>query len=64
MKALASVPRYFTLGARDRDCDLPLQKGLTFFTTDGCGVETVDLATGNKRSSYKADVAMMARVAD
>ena len=37
---------------------------MTFFTTDGCGVETVDLETGQKRPSCKEDVGRMARIAD
>ena len=63
-RALATVPRYFTMGARDRAYDLDLQDGVTYFTTDGCGVETVDLETGVARPSRKSDVAMMARVCD
>jgi trimethylamine--corrinoid protein Co-methyltransferase len=63
-KAMATVPRYFQLGARDPSFDFHLQDGATFFTTDGCGVETVDLETGQRRPSCKADVGMMARVAD
>ena len=63
-KAMATAPRYFHMGARDPACDLPLQEGVTYFTTDGCGVEAVDLHTGERRPSSKADVAMMARVAD
>jgi trimethylamine--corrinoid protein Co-methyltransferase len=58
------VPRYCQLGARDPAYDLPLQDGVTYFTTDGCGVETVDFTTGERRQSNKADVGMMARVAD
>jgi trimethylamine--corrinoid protein Co-methyltransferase len=64
MKALSSVPRYFTMGARDPAYDLQLQKGVTYFTTDGCGVETIDLVTGQKRPSCKEDVGRMARIAD
>lgn len=63
-RALATVPRYFTMGARDPACDLALEDGVTHFTTDGCGVETVDLETGVLRPSRKADVAMMARICD
>jgi trimethylamine--corrinoid protein Co-methyltransferase len=61
---MATVPRYFAVGARDPACDIPLQEGVTYFTTDGCGVETVDLETGQLRPSCKADVGRMARVAD
>jgi trimethylamine--corrinoid protein Co-methyltransferase len=63
-KAMASVPRYFNMGARDPFYNLQLKDGTTYFTTDGCGVETVDLETRTRRPSSKADVGMMARVAD
>jgi trimethylamine--corrinoid protein Co-methyltransferase len=63
-RALKTAPRTFALGARDRGCDLNLQDGLTYFTTDGCGVETVDFETRQLRPSCKDDVARMARVAD
>jgi trimethylamine--corrinoid protein Co-methyltransferase len=63
-KAMKAVPRYFTMGARVPEYDLNLQDGTTYFTTDGCGVEVVDLDTGIPRPSTKADVGMMARVAD
>ena len=62
--AMKTVPRYFVMGARASEYDLHLQENVTYFTTDGCGIETVDLYTGEKRTSTKADVAMMARVAD
>lgn len=62
--ALASAPRYYTLGARAPEYDLELQDGVSYFTTDGCGVETIDLHTGLRRASCKDDVAMMARVSD
>jgi trimethylamine--corrinoid protein Co-methyltransferase len=64
MKALASAPRYFTIGARTPFYDFDLGDGCTYFTTDGCGVETIDLETRRRRPSCKADVAMMARLAD
>jgi trimethylamine--corrinoid protein Co-methyltransferase len=63
-KAMETVPRYFKLGARDSSFDLQLQDGVTYFATDGCGVETVDLETGERRPSRKADVGLMARVSD
>ncbi len=63
-KALASAPRYFTMAARDASCDLHLAEGVTYFTTDGCGVETIDFETGQQRPSRKADVARMAHIAD
>jgi trimethylamine--corrinoid protein Co-methyltransferase len=64
LKAMSSVPRHFTMGARDPQLDLRLQDGVTYFTNDGCGHRVVDFETGEKRASTKADVAMMARVND
>ena len=64
LKTLSRVPRYFCLGARDPLCDLQLQKGVTYFTTDGCGTETIDLDTHQQRRSCKADVGRMALISD
>ena len=63
-KAMKTVPRYFVMGARIPEYDLNLEDGTSYFTTDGCGVEVVDLETNQPRASSKADVGMMARVAD
>jgi trimethylamine--corrinoid protein Co-methyltransferase len=63
-KAMATVPRYFQVGARDPSCDFHLEDGATYFTTDGCGVETVDFETHQRRPSCKADVGRMAHVCD
>jgi trimethylamine---corrinoid protein Co-methyltransferase len=64
MTAMSTVPRYFSMGARDPAFDLNLDDKNTFFTTDGCGVETIDFDTRQRRPSCKADVGKMARVAD
>jgi len=64
LKAMSTVPRYFTLGARDPAFDLQLQDGVSFFTNDGCGHKVVDFKTGEHRASTKADVGMMARIND
>jgi trimethylamine--corrinoid protein Co-methyltransferase len=64
IKYMASVPRFFTMGGRDAFYDLQLNEGKTYFTTDGCGVETFDYETRSMRTSCKADVGMMARIAD
>ena len=37
--------------------DFHLGDGCTYFTTDGCGVETIDLETRQRRPSCKEDVA-------
>jgi len=63
-KAMKTVPRYFVMGARAPEYDLQLQNGTTYFTTDGCGVQVCELDTGTIRPSTKADVGMMAKVAD
>jgi trimethylamine--corrinoid protein Co-methyltransferase len=63
-KAMSTVPRYFQVGARDPSCDFHLEEGATYWTTDGCGVETVDFETGELRPSRKEDVGRMARVVD
>ncbi len=69
-KAMATVPRYFQVGARDPSCDFHLEDGATYFTTDGCGVETMDVPnsawpeTRRRRPSCKADVGRMAHIAD
>ncbi len=63
-EAMATVPRYFNVGARDPACDFHLEDGVTYFCTDGCGVETIDFETRERRASCKADVGRMAHVAD
>jgi trimethylamine--corrinoid protein Co-methyltransferase len=63
-KAMATVPRYFNVGSRDPSCDFHLEDGVTYFCPDGCGMETIDFETRQRRASCKADVARMARVAD
>jgi trimethylamine--corrinoid protein Co-methyltransferase len=64
LKAMSTMPRYFTLGARDPELDLQLQDGVSFFTNDGCGHKVVDFKTGKQRASTKADVGMTARIND
>lgn len=63
-KAMSSLPRYPTLGARNPEFDLLLQEGVSYFTNDGCGHQVVDFETGERRASTKADVGMMARIND
>lgn len=62
--ALSTAPRYYTMGARSPAFDLRLAEMTTYCATDGCGVETIDFETRQRRSSRKRDVADMARVAD
>jgi len=63
-KALAHAPRSYVLSGRAEGTDLILDGANSYFGTDGCGTETVDLKTGELRPSCKEDVAQMARVAD
>jgi len=64
MEAMSFAPRTYTLSGRVEGTDLTLDGTSSYFSTDGCGTETIDLKTGEPRSSCKDDVAMMARVAD
>lgn len=63
-KAIGTLPRYFRLGARAPEYDLQLAGDAVYFTTDGCGVETIDFDTRQRRASCKADVGRMAQIAD
>lgn len=62
--ALKNAPPVYTLAARDPAQDLPLDGNHVFLGTDGCGVEVLDLFTGEKRTSRLQDVAEIARIAD
>lgn len=62
--AMKSVPKRFAVGGRTPLQDFHLGDGSTYFTTDGCGVETIDLETRERRPSRKEDVGMMARLVD
>ena len=50
LNAVAQAPRFYRLGARDPELDLQLQEGVTYFTTDGCGHEAIDMRTGERRA--------------
>ncbi|HSR20232.1 MAG TPA: trimethylamine methyltransferase family protein [Anaerolineales bacterium] len=63
-EALRTVPRHFSVGARDPFYHFDLADGCTYFCTDGCGVETVELESRQRRPSRKEDVGMMARIVD
>ncbi len=64
LDAISHAPRFYTMGARLPEFDLHLDGSAFYCATDGCGVETVDFKTRQRRASVKADVAEMARVAD
>lgn len=63
-EALARAPHEYTLAARDPSQDLPLDGRHVYAGTDGCGVEVLDLETGERRRSRLRDVAEIARVGD
>jgi trimethylamine--corrinoid protein Co-methyltransferase len=62
-RALATLPRSFTLGARDPAFDLPIDGEHAYLTSDGCAT-FVRLPDGSVRPSAKQDVHDAARVVD
>lgn len=64
LDAMSQAPRVYTLSGRSEGTILTLDGSASHFSTDGSGTETIDFKTGEYRSSTKADVAMMAHVAD
>ena len=62
--ALKKAPPKYNLCARDPLQDLPLDGNHVFVGTDGCGVEIIDIHTGQRRTSCLQDVGEVARVAD
>jgi len=63
-EALEKAPPDYSLAARNPEQDLPLDGNHVFVGTDGCGVEVLDIHTGERRRSCLNDVAEIARVAD
>src|SRR5512141_3232469 len=62
--ALKKCPPTYSLAARDPEQDLPLDGNHVFVGTDGCGVEVIDIQTGQRRTSRLQDVADISRLAD
>ncbi len=62
--ALKKAPPKYDLSARDPQQDLPLDGNHVFVGTDGCGVEVIDIQTGQKRTSCLQDVRDISRIAD
>jgi trimethylamine--corrinoid protein Co-methyltransferase len=62
--ALKKAPPKYNLCARDPRQDLPLDGNHVFVGTDGCGIEIIDIHTGERRTSCLNDVGEVARVAD
>ncbi len=63
-QALKNAPPVYSLAARLPEQDLPLDGNHVYVGTDGCGVEVLDLHSGERRRSCLQDVADIARVAD
>jgi len=64
LEAMSHAPRSYTMGARLPAFDLYLDGKALYCATDGCGVETIDFETRQRRASTKQDVATMARLTD
>lgn len=62
--ALKKCPAAYPLAARDSQQDLSLDGNHVFVGTDGCGVEVIDIHTGQRRVSCLQDVKDIARIAD
>lgn len=63
-EALKHAPPAYPLCARNAQQDCPMDGNHVFLGTDGCGVEVIDIHTGQKRTSELKDVTDIARVAD
>ena len=61
---LRKAPRDILLASRDGKRDVRVPDGHTHVCTDGCGVNVLDLATGERRESTSKDLAELTRVAD
>ena len=62
--ALKKAPPAYTLAARAPEQDLPMDGNHVFVGTDGCGVEVLDIESGERRRSCLQDVRDIARIAD
>lgn len=62
--ALKQAPPVYTLAARNPAQDLLLDGNHVYVGTDGCGVQLIDIHTGERRRSVLQDVIDITRVAD
>ncbi len=62
--ALIVAPRGYTLAARERAWDLPLDGAHGYLSVDGSAAEILDLESGLRRASTEADLAQVTRLAD
>ena len=63
-KAMTTAPRSFVLGGREPRFDMVLDGNRTYLSTDGTGVQVVDIDTREIRPSRRDDIAQMAQVCD
>jgi trimethylamine--corrinoid protein Co-methyltransferase len=63
-QALALAPSSYVLAGRDPVCDLHIDGTHGHLSVDGNAAEIIDLETGERRPSTKADLAQVSRVAD
>jgi trimethylamine--corrinoid protein Co-methyltransferase len=61
---VAMVPKEYDLCARDPRLDLKLDHKQGYLSTDGCPAEYIDLETGKRRYSTKADISDITTLAD
>ena len=64
LEAMSHAPRFYTMGARSKAHDIKLDGTAMYCATDGCGTETIDFVTRQRRASIKDDVAKTARLTD
>jgi len=63
-EAVSLAPHVLLFAGRDPACDLVLDGTHGYLAVDGNAAEILDLDTGERRASTKADLAMVSRVAD
>lgn len=63
-KSIRSAPKEFTLNARNPEFNIELDNSHVHFNVDGCGVQTVDIDSGNRRPARKQDIVDCARLAN
>lgn len=63
-RAIFTAPKELRLCARNPEYDVMLDGSHIYFTFDGCGVQTVDLKTGQRRPARKKDIVDCARLAN
>jgi len=60
-ETIKCCPPNYTLAARDLEQDLPLDGNHVYVGTDGCGVQIIDLHSGELRTTRLQDVADIAK---